>query len=99
MGTTVKETERTMVDFNSIKFNAVPSTGSVGGAKPANAASGGSSLLGAGGPVDSFTPSNSLFSGSGSSGVDFNAIANMSLGDAEKAIPGSFQGLQILANL
>ncbi len=89
-----------MVDFRNVNLNGV------GGINPASSAPGlgqagsapGFNPLNQGG-VDAFTPSNALFAGGGGHGVDFNAIANMSLEDCAKALPNSFAGLQFLANL
>ncbi len=86
-----------MVDFNRINLNGVNITPNVAGIRSAAAAS-----TSGGGNVnrtDSFERSN-LFAGEGlSHTVDFGAIANMSMADAAKALPGSFQGLKFLASI
>lgn len=85
-----------MVDFNRINLNGVNITPNVAGIRTAAAAS--TTGASATGKADSFERTN-LFAGSGSSGVDYNAIAGMSLDDARAAIPGSFDGLRFLASI
>lgn len=87
-----------MVNFHNINLNGIGNTNPASGIRQTGQASEFNPLNQSGG-VDAFTPSNPIFSGDAGHNVDFNAIANMSLADAQAAIPNSFAGLQFLANL